>query len=364
MTTRDTIDQIAAGLNIEPEKLAADIHALCTWIQAQGNRGYSETQLKDAGLEINFLAADKALWDGMLFHAVPEKRKDYSGWGVKRLPMIRGEIFAWEETWLMRFGWLQNDLVSQVNARIDAAQNPSIQEGDWVDYQGRVLKVSMIRSDSQFVLEDIYSASALFAHRAELAKVDALRRKQDFFSGGAFSQYSTFDIAYRAACADVLRGWYGHQYGFMRGNFNQSKEAMHVWGEQYSILSNELKYRVHAPAPEKESKKKTKEAAEDWAKAAEYLEKGTLYFFSREFLRVVTASPEYPDLTIEPEHLPKLPPEKTPVAWKSDRDLLAEVITWLNAELDPFSFEFEDRKTFIDMARRWLAASRGEKMHE
>lgn len=240
------------------------------------------------------------------------------------------------------------------------AENPGIQVGDWVEYKGGVLRVGMIQSNGQFVLENVYGGFSVFAERGEFVKVDAPRRNLETFSGGNFSTYSTFEVAYRMACADVLRGWYGHQYGFMRGNHTQSKEAMHVWGDQYRILRNELIYRTYAPAPKKESQKKTREAAEDWSRTKEYLEKGTLYFFSREFLKVVTESPEYPDLSIDPDHLPKQLPEKTPIKWQTDRQVMDAVLRWLDKDIEPNSFEYEDRKTFIDMARRWIATARGE----
>lgn len=360
MTSKDLIQEFASKLEVTPEQLAADIHALCAWIQEQGNRGYTELQLKDAGLPVYILSADKALYDRILFHAEGERRKDYHGWGVKRQPMVAGEIFAWEETWLMRFGWLDNDLTKQVRAKINMAENPGIQVGDWVEYKGGVLRVGMIQSNGQFVLENIYGGFSVFAKRDELVKVDAPRRNLETFSGGGFSAYSTFEIAYRMACAVVLADWYTNaRFHETYSRVYPHREAVTVWREQYRILRNELVYRTHA-APEKGSKKKTKEAAEDWAKAAEYLEKGTLYFFSREFLKVVTESPEYPDLSIDPDHLPKLLPERIPVAWKSDRELFSDVLKWLDKDIDPASFEYEDREKFIDIARRWIATARGE----
>lgn len=364
MTSKELIQEIAGKLEVTPEQLAADIHALCSWIQGQGNRGYTELQLKDAGLPVYFLGVDKALWDGMLFHAEGQGRKDYSGWGVKRHPMIQGEVYAWEVSWLNTFQYLETKLTSQIRAKIEAVRTPSIKVEDWVEYQGESWWVSRITSSSYY-LEDL-SGNAAFAKRDELTKLEAPRRKRAEFAGGSFSSYSTFEIAYRAACCYVMCHWYRgayHRHMHEKRNYPY-REAAVIWQQEYAVLLDELRFRSHVQPPLESSKKKAEATAEDWAKAKAYAENPVPHFFSQEFVLAAIESSEYPDLSIDPEHLPKAPSEKTPVAWKSDREILADVLKWLDKDIDPTSFEYEDRKTFVEMARRWLATAKGEKAHE
>lgn len=359
----ETLQEIAQRLEVTLEALAADIYTLCAWMEKEGNRGYSELQLKEAALPTYFLTADKALLDDMLFHAIPGKKKgEYSGWGVRRHPML-GHVMAWEVNWLRRFQHLEIELVKQVKAKIEDARNPSIKEGAWVKYQDEVYQVKRIMQGGIYFVESIYGDTQM-PTRMEIELVHAPRRKRETFSGGHFSQYTTFDIAYRAACAEVLARWY--QCGFMNREESTKRTYPHKacaaqWYHEYNVLMDELIYRMHAAPPIESSKKKTQATAADWAKAEAYRKNPVPHFFSKDFVDAVTQSPEYPDLAIDPEHLPKLLPEKTPMKWKSDREIFADLATWLNAEIDPDSFEFEDRKTFVDMARRWLMTAKGEK---
>lgn len=361
---QETIQEIAGKLEVTADVLAADIHRVCTWILEKGNRGYTELQLKEAELPTYFLSADKLLWDDMLFHAVPSRKKhEYSGWGVRRHPMV-GDVLAWEVNWLRNFQHLDIELVKQVKAKLESAR--AIKEGAWVKYRDEVYQVKRLMPGGVYFIESIYGDTAM-PSRAELELVHAPRRKRESFSGGSFSQYSTFDIAYRAACATVLAKWYVE--GFIRREEKFKRTYPHrdcatQWYHEYNILMDELAYRMHAAPPIESSKKKAQATAEDWAKAATYQEEGVNHFFSKEFVEAVTGSPEYPDLSIDSEHLPKMPPEKTPIKWKTDREVFADLAKWLSADIDPNSFEHEDRKTFVEMARRWLTTAKGEKVHE
>lgn len=362
MASRELIEELAGRLEVTPEQLAADIHRVCAWIQEQGNRGYSGLQMRDAGLPVYMLEADKALYDGMLFFAEPSRRGDYSGWGVKRQPMIHGEIYAWETNWLNAFQHLEIELVGLVKAKIDDARNPVIKEGDWVEYQGESWRVGRVANGSYY-LED-FSRNVTFAKRDELTKLEAPRRKRETFSGGHFSSYTTFDIAYRAACCVVLSQWhrrmYQHHMLDTKRNYSH-QEAVVVWQQEYAVLLDELRFRSHAAAPSSESsKKKAAAIALDWAKAKAYAENPVSHFFSYEFAQAVTESPEYPDLSIDPDHLPKQVPEKTPIKWQTDRQVMDAVLRWLDKDIEPSTFEYEDREKFIDVARRWIATARGE----
>lgn len=315
-----SIPDIADSLSISTEQLAADIYKVARYLEDTGNKGVSRHTLKSLELSTEFLLEPYSpAWEGILFFAVGSKRRDFDGWGVRRRPV------NWTIAWGERYGW-QTEI-------------------------------------GQALIEEAETAARV-EHEARRVK-----RHNDTFTQGRFEDYATEQIAYRMAASDILMRRYGRLYRARRHSADWQTDIygylMRVWMQQNLHMQKELEYRTKADPEARSSKKKTEAAHADFQQAQKFLDAGTSYFFSEEFVRQAIESEAEPDLRVDFDHLPKQPADKTPVRWLTDGQLVTQFMTFLTqAENDTTSFEYEDTRAILKTLRNMLARAKGQKISD
>lgn len=101
----DRIAELAEADGVTFDVVMSNIYAIATVIDNDGNKGYTDSFIESMLSKQHSADAIKYLdhryhqvWDGILFHATPAKRKDPSGWMVRKNP-------HWELKWCERVGW-------------------------------------------------------------------------------------------------------------------------------------------------------------------------------------------------------------------------------------------------------------------
>lgn len=312
------VAQLASEINQTVDAAGAALYQIAQVCEANGNRGLPLARFP-AGT--HWILADdqpaQELRRDILFFAEGHRTRDYDGWGVKKDP-------HWSLVWGERFGW-----------QSEAAQTIIAQAED----------------------------EARATHAKILAEEEANRTQRvvDTLAGKRVTDLTTREVAYIAAVAEVLARRYQERGGFSP-TFTEA-EAILYWHyrELHENALTELKYRCDHTPPEQSSKKKTKAMQADWARAADLLKARTAHFFSRAFIDQAVASVTEPDLSVDWEHLPKLPEEQTPVAWKSDAAVIRDFMRFLD-EGQGGSFEWEDARLILSQLRSTLARARGQKL--
>jgi hypothetical protein len=312
----DAVAKICESMQINPATLAADIFRVAMWIEENKNRGFSARTLKAPGVELPiyfFTDEGFSLYDGILFFI----NNDFtSGWMVRKNP-------NWRIVWRERYGEIDPDRAALVQR--------------WEDEQAA-------------------------AKATEDAKP---KRKVDSFAEGRFESFTSIQIAYRAAVALVLCRRY-MEMRFERDYIYKdvSKYMASVWRQQYDLMIAELHYRKEAEPEPRSSKKKTREAVEDFGKAKELLEAGIEYFFAREYWEQVIESAEEPDLWVDFEHLPRQPLETTPIRWMRESDLITTFMQFVAEDHERQSFEYEDKQIILRTLRKMFARAKGQKIDD
>jgi hypothetical protein len=318
----ETIEKIAGELSVTPAQLATDLWFVANWIDENRNRGFSLEQLRATGVELQtYMLVDSAfaVLDGIVFERFdgPKSRRYSEGWMVRKNP-------NWRVTWRTRFAEYAPDKV---------------------------------------LLIDQWQAEQEAAKAAEESKPK--RKVEGMHGEGYFESFTSLQIAYRAAVAHVLMRRY-REMRWNRGYLDRGawRYMAATWQQQWETMIGELRYRTEAEPEPRSSKKKTREAVEDFAKAKELVEAGTSYFFSPEYVEQVLSAVEEPDLTVDFEHLPRQPLEKTPVRWLSDRQVIESFLQFLAEDHDPASFEYEDQKLVLETLRKTYARAKGQKIDD
>lgn len=303
------IEEIAEKLGKSVDEMALDLVRIALWIDADKNKGKSTDEIKAAGFETDVLDARHVVaWEGILFHAVPDRRSFYKGWYVRRTPE------PWFEAFMRRYG----------------------AEGSaW----HRVLEA---------------------AHASALAEAEARKvwRKLDHFAGQELEKIDTRTVAYWAAVLDVL----GCRASARASRMVMGDVLRAIYTASYQQLRDELRYRTRSdPQKDGVSKKKYLARKADWFKASMYIDEGTNHFFDANYVLHCMMQDSDPDLTVDFEHLPRMTREKTPVRWQGDIDLMQTFMQFATGAA-PGSFEAEDVQLIVDRVRPLLARAKGEKV--
>jgi hypothetical protein len=299
------IEEIAETLGKSVNEMVLDLVRIALWIDADKNKGKTTDKIAEAGLDVGVLDARYVVtWEGILFHAIPDRCSHYKGWYVRRTPE------PWFEIFVRRYG----------------------AEG----------------SAWHKVLEA--------AHASALAEAESRRvwRKLNQFAGMELEQIDTRTVAYWAAVMDVL----GCRAGVQHRALGEMLRA--IYTASYRQLRDELRYRTRSdPQKDGVSKKKYLARKADWYKATTYLEAGTNHFFDANYVLHCMMQDGDPDLIVDFEHLPRMTREKTPVRWQRDTDILHTFMQFVGgAALG--SFEAEDVQLIVERVRPLLARAKGE----
>ena len=225
----------------------------------------------------------------------------------RKIPMT-GELRAWRQIWLMKFGHLE------------------------------IPEVQMMREQRQKELDKLH-AEALETYRREMS------RPVDEFLGAKFEDMETRQVAYWWHVAGVLRAWVGNQR-MAHAEWIRRGDPMYLLGgllsEAYYQLEAELKHRTKLQPEKRSSMSKTEKARKDFEKAAGYLEDKEAFFTAAYRNEVIdTVFPV--DLSVDFERLPKYRIQDKPVMWLRPDELIDRIEMWMDAE-SADEFEAEDKQ--------------------
>lgn len=333
----EVIENIAKLLEKELSVLGQDIFTIAAFIEEKGNKGFTAGQIKQFAeaekreLPTYFLKEEyEAIYKDILFYKREERHSDIYGWMVRKRP-------SWRVGW--RTLWGRH--VPELKVSVDAWEKEETQKA-----------------------------------AEEAAKP---KRTVEKFAEGVFDNFTTIEIAYRAACMDVLENRCFERWTGSRRSDPYFRYMANVYSDQRRLLIEELKYRADGGAPDPRyyrGKKKLAAAVEDFAKANEFVKKSvhrasgfvewnvselTTHFFSPAFIKQATISAEEPDLRVDMEHLPKQPVEQAVVRWMPDYEVVTAFMKFLDEDHDPKSFEYEDKKNILATLRRLLANAKGQR---
>lgn len=342
----DVIANIAATLEKPVDELARDIWMLAEFLESKGNRGMStgliEAVVKTQGINIPFYFLKdecEAAFHGIIFESFEgyrrHKQRKSNGWMVRKKP-------HWQITWAEMYGDLDPDR-----------------------------RAAILKSDEE---KNAFEEDS-----------NRLKRRVGHFSEGDFEEFTTMQIAYRAACADVLRErceYRWRKYGSF-GLEDPGRFMQRVYFCEWTLLIEELVYRSKGPQPDPRyhrSKKALREAAEDYQKAKQFINRTVVkgfeqfeqfdafgitdHFFSKEFVKQAIESAEEPNLSVHFEHLPKQPVGKVPVRLQSDRELIQDFMKFVTDHQDADSFEYEDIQSILSTVRKMYARAKGQRTGE
>lgn len=310
------IQQVCDELGVTLDAAGEAIYLIALQCEEYNNRGLEQQRIPEE-LRWVLVREAEALRGDILFYAVGSRKNDYDGWGVKRRP-------PWQLVWGHRFGW-----ATVIGQQLLTAMEVEARE-----------------------------RNAIVDAQTEESKA---KRKVDRLAGKPADDLTTMEVAYLVAVSELMARRYRARWAGV--GFTDVYVAL-TW--HYNELNSqaicELRYRRDHPIkPNKRSKKQVAKAA-DWAKAAEILHGDILrYFFSEAFVQYAVNCAEEPDLRVDFEHLPKQPPDKTPVMWLRDGELVQEFMRLLD-EAEPGSFEREDVDLILNNLRKQLARVKGQKV--
>lgn len=326
ITAHELIEQLARDRDITPAQLGDDIYRTAKFIDDGGNKGINQRDITlrqridpDAPVDYILEAAYRDILEGIMFFS---SASDWNkGWYVRKKP-------NWREAFLIKFGGYGGETVALATAELEA-----------------------IRTEVQ-------------------AKIDAEearpKRERSGFTQGHFEEFSSRQIAYRAAVADVLRRRYRnmalrlYEVGEWRNQYLAYLGK--VWDGEYRAMLDELLYRMKAEPVPRGSKRKDKKAVVDFGEATKYLDAGTAHFFSPAFQQQAVEAAEEPDLRVDFETLPKMTTGEAPVRYLSDRDVITKFMNLLSDDFRKDAFEYEDTEAIMVQLRRMLARRLGEKV--
>lgn len=263
-------------LNMSIEKIGGMLYEVATWIEAQGNKGYSDNDLMKAlpGLRIKILGnAYKLAWENILFFGDGSRKRDFDGWGVHKYKPAH-----WTLTWLERFG-------------LDNLQAEMLTDKIWDE--------------------------AL----AEQAK-RAVKRLQTTCAGIDLEQAETRDAAHKAAAMWLLSEWARHRSWRGLRLREMWKVQSALYHDAYKVFRQELGYRQDQQPQPRRSKKKTNAARDDWATAVRYFDGPRGFdgrsgfnvhqFYTAAYVAACCESDVMPDLAVDFEALPRDVPAEMP----------------------------------------------------
>jgi hypothetical protein len=328
ITTAELIQQLAKEHGIAPDQLGADIYRTAKFIEDGGNKGLTKRdillrQAIDPEAPVEYILEDayRDILEGIMFF---NNARDWvKGWYVRKNP-------NWREAFLIKFGGYGGQAVVAATAELEA-----------------------MRAESQAKLD-----------------IEAARPKRDraTFSQGHFEEFTSQQIAYRAAVAEVLH----RRYQRMANRLYETGERRDhyitylawVWKAEYRAMLDELLYRMKGEPVPRGSKRKDSKAAWDFGEATKYLDAGTAHFFSPAFQEQIVESAEEPDLRVDFEKLPKMALAESPVRYLADRDVITKFMHLLSDDFQKDAFEYEDTKLIMEQLRRMLARRLGEKVEQ
>lgn len=263
-------------LNMSVEQIGAMLYDTATWIESQGNKGYSVNDLMKAlpGLRARVLGnAYKLAWENILFYgeggggSSRKRNRDFSGWGVHKYKPAH-----WKRTWMDRFG-LQHPQADQLTDEI------------WDE------------------------AHAEHARRS-------VKRKHERYAGVDLEQEPTRDVAHKAAAMWLMSKWAQHRSW-------QHWDAREMWmlqarlySDAYEVFRHEMEYREDQQPQPRRSNKKTQAARDDWATASSYWkttsgffgqtrEFDVHHFFSEGYVQACYETDTAPDVGVDFDNLPR-----------------------------------------------------------
>lgn len=250
-------------INMSVAQIGTMLYETASWIEAQGNKGYSDNDLMKAlpNLRIRLLGnAYKLAWENILFFGEGSRKRDFDGWGVHKYKPAH-----WTRQWLERFG-------------LDHPQADTLTDQIWDE------------------------ALAEYAKRA-------VKRAQPTYAGVDLEQELTRDVAHKAASMWLLSRWAQHRAW-------QHVETREMWMLQarlysaaYDVFRHELVYRQDQQPEKRRSKKKTQAARDDWATASDYFVPNigfnAYHFYTQAYVTACCEADAVPNLGIDHENLPR-----------------------------------------------------------
>lgn len=312
----DVLQNIAQILDKTLEEIGRDLYTISLFLDEKKNKGFRVSEIEHFAkgelrdLQTYFLKQEyEQVYLDILFFKKPDRYSYTDGWMIRKNP-------PWRISWRLR----------------------------WGEY-----------CPEQKILVDQWEAKQNALKAAEDQKP---KRKNNNFYQGAFEEFSTHEIAHKAACMFVLslRAAYRWQQSSNRNEVVYWRGMQDLYVLQFRIFIEELWYRTMAqpdPAVHK-SKKKQKAAAADFAKAKDYFLEDHLgwsfnvydekiaasrsysvdhlvhQFFTPAFIDQAMKSAEEPDLYVDLEHIPKQPLETALVRWLPDHELVSSFMKFLN----------------------------------
>lgn len=250
-------------LNMSVEQIGTQLYDVATWIEAQGNRGYSHDELMIAlpALKIRVLGkAYRPAWQDIVFFGDGDHRRDYQGWGVHKYNPAH-----WTRTWLERFG-LAHPKADELTTAI------------WDE------------------------ALAEYAKRS-------IKRKHATYAGIDLEMEATRSIAHKAAAFDLLATWAQQRSWSHWGAREVWRMQARLYDDAASVFAHELVYRLDQQPQKRRSKKQTQLARDDWATAALYLDNhahlNVHYFFTEAYIRACCETDVCPDTSVDFDALPR-----------------------------------------------------------
>jgi hypothetical protein len=343
----EALQNIAQLLGKTLSEIGRDLYVIAAFLDEKKNKGlktyeidrFAKTELRE--LPTYFFKPEyEEVYQNVLFFKKSDRWSDNEGWMIRKTP-------NWRISWRLR----------------------------WGEY-----------CPEQKALVDQWEAEEAARLAAESQKP---KRKETRFHQGDFEQFKTDEIAYRAACMQLLamRAAYRWQQTHNRQQVEHWRGMHYMYDKQFRIFVDELWYRTMAqpdPAVHK-SKKKQKEAVADFAKAQSYFLEAHLgmtfilydeqitasrtysidhivhQFFTPEFIDQAVKSAEEPDLYVDLEHKPKRPLQSAVVRWLPDHEVIGAFMKFLNEDHDPKSFEYEDKRKILETLRRMYAQAVGQR---
>lgn len=318
-------------------QVAEDVWALGELVQAhhgEWNRGYLIEQAGDLGYlmdqsmlikDILFENRDGVIWAvrNMKFHDLSKSERKLVG-QIGDLDHIwaggKHERWRWVRTWINRFG---GSLDPQIRERYNALLE------EWRNYYAPPERPVPKRAHDTAYMEEM----------------------------------STKEVAHRWAVAMMMDTWFfslALQSHDGRGIYVWMRS---IWAHEAAIMKSELEYRTAAEPLARSSQKKTEAAKRDFRSASVELVGSWRNFFTDDFMEMVRemAFP-FNIADLDYEQLPEAAPEKKPVKWMSEFELVRDFMRFLDADFDKDSFEYEDRQLLLDNLRKQYARIKGQKV--